>query len=357
MHKRQLASSKSPAIQIEYGLAYEFLMTLIVFAEDKGYDYEVGQEWFDAVHAAATPELLTAVKLIPSDCNHGWKHLLGLVIESEPPRDVPAFLSYLESIDPLELRLHLMGYYRREFRRLTPLDILLQAAEGDLHAQQQVLATSFPDDGNWQALIRHVFSLGPQELKASILATLSQWYEQVFRDYEQQWLPILARDTESKQAMQETMTPEQLIETATNGLAFVPEPGIRRVLLIPSFVQRPWNELSEYQDIKIFCYPVADENTSEDSSTPPARLVRTYKALADERRLRVLKLLMQKSYTLQEMADEFGVAKTTMHHHLATLRTAGLVRVQSDDKLYSIRLNMLSNVSEMLSKYLKGKTL
>jgi len=59
---------------------------------------------------------------------------------------------------------------------------------------------------------------------------------------------------------------------------------------------------------------------------------------------------------LQEIADEFGVAKTTMHHHLATLRTAGLVRAQSNDKLYSLRRNMLSEVSELLDAYLKGNS-
>jgi DNA-binding IclR family transcriptional regulator len=59
---------------------------------------------------------------------------------------------------------------------------------------------------------------------------------------------------------------------------------------------------------------------------------------------------------LQEFADEFGVAKTTMHHPLAALRTAGLVRVTSNDKVYSLRHNMLSEVSELLDVYLQGKS-
>ena len=105
----------------------------------------------------------------------------------------------------------------------------------------------------------------------------------------------------------------------------------------------------------IFWYPVADENVTEDSGNPPVRLVRLYKALADERRLRILKMLMVRSYSLQELADEFGVAKTTMHYHLATLRTAGLVLITSNDKEYSLRRNMLSDVSSLLETYLKGK--
>jgi len=380
MAARDVSSRKLPTIEIDFGLAYEFLMSLIVFNEKMDYDYEVGSEWFDTVRAKAGPELLKAIELFDTDCNHVWKHMLGLAYECEPPKDVPTFIANVEATEPLELRLHLIGYYRREFRRTTPLDVILQAAEGDPEAQRQFLKTSFPEagdwkellhrpghtlcfgtgnfpeEGDWKELLHRLFSIDAETTKKVLLDILQSWYDRVFRDYEQQLMPILQRDAESKRAMKQTMSFERFIETATNGIAYVPEPGHRRVLLIPSYVIRPWNEPSDYHDIAIFCYPVADENVTEDSNTPPVRLVRLYKALADERRLRILKMLMTRSYSLQEIADEFGVAKTTMHHHLATLRTAGLVRTQSNAKLYSLRRNMLSEVSELLDAYLKGKS-
>ncbi len=352
---REIAGRKPPIIEIEYGLAYEFLMTMIVFNEETGHDYEVGSEWFDNVRTKAGPDLLAAIQTFYMDCNHGWKHLLGLAYESEAPKDVAALLAIIEAIDPVELRLHLLGYYRRDFRKTTPLDIMLQAAEGNVEAQRQFLKMSFPEEGNWQEMLSRLFTISPEETKTFVLDTLQRWYERVFQHYEPQLQPILERDAAAKQALKQSLTPERLIETATNGLEYVPEPGLRRVLLIPSYVNRPWNEISSYQDIMIFWYPVADENVTEDSNNPPVRLVRLYKALADERRLRVLKMLMARSYSLQELADEFGVAKTTMHYHLATLRTAGLVRVTSNEKVYSLRQNMLSDVSNLLETYLKGK--
>ncbi len=305
MNIRHPAGGNFPVVELEYGLAYEFLMTLVVFFEQKGYEYELDHSWFDTARAKATPDLLDTIQSFLSDSNHAWHHLVGLVYDSEPPRDVPAFLAHIREIEPLELRLHLIGYYQRSIRRTTPLDVIYRAAEGDAEAQRQFLKTSFPEHGNWQELLHNL---------------------------------------------------ERFIEMATNGLEYVPEPGFRKVLLIPSYVMRPWNELCEYQDMKIFCYPVADEHISEDSNTPPVRLVRLYKAIADERRLRILKMLMTRSYSLQEIADEFGVAKTTMYHHLGTLRTAGLVRMQSDEHIYSLRPNTLSEVSELLNTYLKGKS-
>jgi DNA-binding transcriptional ArsR family regulator len=123
-------------------------------------------------------------------------------------------------------------------------------------------------------------------------------------------------------------------------------------VLVPSFLGRPWNEAPSHQDVKLILYPVADESVTPDRSTPPAQLVRLYQALADERRLRILKLLKTRSYSLQEMSDEFGVAKSTMHHHLGLLRTAGLVRIRDEEKQYSLRPEMLSRVSALLEAFL-----
>ena len=59
---------------------------------------------------------------------------------------------------------------------------------------------------------------------------------------------------------------------------------------------------------------------------------------------------------VQELADDFGVAKTTMHHHLITLRSVGLVRMRLSDKRYSLRQDVVDHLGELLSAYLKGPT-
>src|SRR5258708_31649232 len=90
------------------------------------------------------------------------------------------------------------------------------------------------------------------------------------------------------------MSSERLIETATNGLEFIPEPGYRDVLLIPTFTSSPWSITTEYRDTEIFYYPLADESVQQ-GALPPANLVRMYRALADEPRLRILKLPLQRA--------------------------------------------------------------
>lgn len=347
----------TPSLEIVASPAHEFLMTLhLVMDEGKlnpEQAYEVGDQWFEMVREKAKPDLIQAIKEVDADSCEVWAHLTGLAYDCPAPRDVPGFLSYLETIDPFELRLHMFGYYQRRFRVYTPLDIILRAAEGDEKAQEQFLKTSFPEDDGWQRTLRRLFAQEPLETKKQVRDILERWYERVFRDLEPEIMPIIERDVEAKRALSQSVSLERLVEVATNGFQLVPEPGLRKVVLIPSYVDRPWNVPTEYQDAKIFIYPVADESVTEDVNTPPMRFVRLMKALADERRLRILKKLTTGSYSLQEIADDFGVAKTTLHHHLAILRSAGLILVQSDERSYSLRQNGMPDVNKMLDSYLK----
>jgi DNA-binding transcriptional ArsR family regulator len=350
------ASQRSAlTVNIETSLAHECLMTLYAWSDSERWaTYEVGKVWFDAVRAQASPDLLTTIEQFTCHSTQIWEHLLSLVYECPHPRDVPTFLRLMEQTDPLEVRLHLLGYYMRAHRRVTPPEIIFRAAQGEPEAQRQLLKTSFPQDADWQHTLRWLLPLDLEATKRMLVDILRQWYDQIFRQQESEILPILLRDGEAKRALQTSLPASQLIETAT-GWDYLPEPGIRRVVLIPSFVLRPWSTAAERYETRLFCYPVADESLTAEQHRPPLRLVRLLKALADERRLQVVKYLATGSYTLQEIADEFGVAKTTMQHHLTILRQAGLVRMSLHDHRCSLRSEVLGDMSELLSGYVKER--
>jgi DNA-binding transcriptional ArsR family regulator len=351
-----------PPVEIDMGLAYEFIDSLIVYHEHEWHEsqceFEIGDAWFENVRTTCSRELLKDLERFTLQASsargilNSWSHLLGMVYDSPTPRDVSTFMAYLESLDPLEIRLYCLGYYQRSLRKVTPLDVILQAAEGNEEALEQFFSTSLPDSPIAQERMRRLVTSDGDAMKESLITLLWGWYEQVFHPQEAQIRPLLERDREAKCKLQATVSSETLIEMATNGLVFGPEAGVRKIVLVPSFFGRPWNEILAHQDVKLIVYPMADE--SSDRSTPPAQLVRLYQALADERRLRILKLLKSRSYSLQEISDEFGVAKSTMHHHLGLLRTAGLIRIRDDEKQYSLRQEMLSTVSALLENYLDG---
>ena len=80
--------------------------------------------------------------------------------------------------------------------------------------------------------------------------------------------------------------------------------------------------------------------------------MRLSKALGDEKRLRILRVLSEGEKTLMELAEMFGVAKTTMHHHMIVLRSAGLVSVGVGQKRYRLRTETVPDVGALLSGYL-----
>ena len=59
-------------------------------------------------------------------------------------------------------------------------------------------------------------------------------------------------------------------------------------------------------------------------------LVTFFKALADANRLKIVGLLAEKSYSVEELAALLKLRPSTVSHHLAKLLEAGLVRARSE---------------------------
>jgi hypothetical protein len=60
-------------------------------------------------------------------------------------------------------------------------------------------------------------------------------------------------------------------------------------------------------------------DVADPSEAPPPALLKLFKALSDEGRLRLLRRLSAGPISLTEAAGELDVAKATAHHHLAIL--------------------------------------
>jgi predicted transcriptional regulator len=59
-------------------------------------------------------------------------------------------------------------------------------------------------------------------------------------------------------------------------------------------------------------------------------LVTFFKALADKNRLKIVGLLAEKSYSVEELAELLGLKPPTISHHLAKLAEAGLVKSHAE---------------------------
>lgn len=345
-----------PAVQIDFGTAYEALLGLATFASAEETLFEGGPAWFQHVRAQLSSECLGALQRLAGPGGYVYVLLLGFVLQSPPPHDVPTFLTYLEQVDPLELRLTLLGYDFPSLRKRSSEAVILRAAQGDQEAAEDLKAAI--DDDEWRHALEAILPLGLDETRRLILTILRSWYDDLFRQNEAEIAAVLARDAQIKQKLARTLSVPQFIEQVATGIRYTPEVEFRNVLFIPSVVIRPWLFLSEHRDSKLFCYPVAEESLTSDPDAPPSALLALHKALADESRLRLLRYLSRGPRNLQELTDFLGLAKSTVHGHLVVLRTAGLIHVELGvDKPYRLRSDIPSLCSRLIASYLGADAL
>ncbi|MGI8999391.1 MAG: ArsR/SmtB family transcription factor [Candidatus Limnocylindria bacterium] len=344
-----------PAVTVEVSPAYELLESLVTAFNDGDSDaYEIGPEWIADARRRAGDELLAQIAAVSHGDVDTFIHLAGLAYDTPAPRDIPAFLEHFRQTDADEIRLHLVQFYSRDIRRLTSPAVMRAAVGGDAEAKAEFLRTSHPEWERWTDYLRSILDADGEQLKAGLLEVLEQWAERVFKPESLTIMPIIERDADAKRDLARDLPLDQFITAATNGVEFAARPNVDRVVMVPSFVNRPLVSYLEYGDVLLIIYPVADESVSGDADTPPLRLVRLSKALGDEKRLRILRALAGGEKSLMELADMFGVAKTTMHHHMVTLRSAGLISVVVGSKHYRLRHETVPDVGALLSGYLNA---
>jgi DNA-binding transcriptional ArsR family regulator len=252
--------------------------------------------------------------------------------------------------------LALVGYHSRAHQTISA-DVIRRAVEGDADAQAEFVTDARAKWGQNDDLVlalEHVLKKPPDVVQRGLVDVLRRWDKEVFSHFKSEALPVMERDLKAKRKMSQDLSLERTIELTTNGIQFVAEPWIRRVVLAPTYILRPWVLVTEYRDVSIYVFPVSDDSVGVDESVPPPALVKVHKALGDANRLRLLKRLAAGPMTLKEATDLLGSAKSTAYHHLAILRQAGLVWVrESEDKTYTLRDDIIPKAFELLQGFLQ----
>jgi DNA-binding transcriptional ArsR family regulator len=277
--------------------------------------------------------------------------LAGLAVDQPSVRDAAAFIDLLATVDDATVVRTIVAEDIRdpERRQLTE-----QAMAGDRAAADQLLsslADHYPADklARWAEIYRE-----PASIVTPAREVLGAWLS-LFQPIEDRVQAMIRRDADDRAGDIATLRPTDLIERTTGGIRVLAEPGIRRIILAPSYFARPYNFALGGDDWRLFGYPIADEALDEgDPLAPPAAVVRLHRALGDETRLRILRLLVSRDHYLTEIASALELSKPTIKHHLALLRAAGLVTLTEEGGLsyYSLRRGTIESNGTGLREYL-----
>ena len=277
--------------------------------------------------------------------NNTWKSLLQLLHYHEC-NTLDEFCATINLLQDTTFKFTCLPYTGEKFQHLRK-----KAAAGEENAILELKQIT-SDNSFFPQYIEFISKADTKKLKAHLIEVMTLWYEAVINPELERTNQILKADHESKKRMKKKMSPEELVQWATGGINSLPEPSIHKVLLIPQYVYRPWVIEADIEDTKVFYYPVANESLSpNDKYMPNHFLVLKHKALGEEVRLRIVKLLSEKDHSLQELTEQLNMGKTTIHHHLKILRAAKLVEIIEGK--YALKANGLELLMKEMEQYLE----
>lgn len=333
-------------VVVDASEAYEVLIALYVYGEGRNHDMEYDDDgFFDRVDARISDDLKDEIATLGS-CWSVWLSLLGSAWEHglHTTKDL---VTHLRATDPVVFRTHLLTMSGISADKGHSPETIARAASGDAATLDDLLDDHFGG-------LRRLLEQDQPESRDRVASVIERFWAEAMAPELERSLPFIHRDAADKRTLANTLPADQLVEAATRGVTFEPRPTIRGVVLIPSVVLAPWAVVTEHDAMRIFAYSVDVAQLAADPSAPPTHLVDLYKALGDERRLRLLAALAAGDADLKTLSETVDLAKSTTHHHLRVLRSAGLVRVvvSEHDKRYTLRKEGLAEAGPLLDGFI-----
>ncbi|MGE8203499.1 ArsR/SmtB family transcription factor [Heyndrickxia sp. NPDC080065] len=327
-------------VEVKYSILYECALGIAMITYPKLKDKldKPGYYW-DHLRSHLPDSLESELQYCQE--HNTWKILLQL-LHTQDFHSLMSFISYISDLTDQQLKYFSLPFLEesQEYNRHL-------ASQGDTDAfNRMILACKqhlfFPQ------MIHFLSEVDMSELRIHLIEVMSGWYNEVVKKDEDETIGMLKRDYHGKLKMLEKAAPEEVVQWAT-GEEYKPEANISKVLLIPHYVYRPWTIQAHLSETKVLYYPISETSLTDQDDVSSLALL--YKALGDEKRLRIVKLLFEKDRSLKELTDILGIGKTTIHHHLAILRSAHVVKVK--ESTYSLLHHSLSLLEPQLMDYLR----
>jgi DNA-binding transcriptional ArsR family regulator len=338
---RRVGTVASLPAAFDIRTAYDFAISLAVEVGEHDELPEEDRTWLERSRAALPERVRVTVE------DELTIFAAGLVVDHPEVTDAAGLLALMRATTGRTFARAVLSEELRDPQRSADV---VAALDGDAEAAGRVVADWPEAKRTW--ITRLVGD--PDGLVGEVVALLEAWLP-AYQEMEPRIRSIIERDVELRSGDRSSLTPAELVERTTAGIRWLSEPGVRRVVLAPSYLVRPYNFTFAGGDWRLFVYPVADAALEpHDPYAPPVALLRLHRALGDDTRLRILRLLRDRDWYLTEIAERLALSKPTIKHHLAHLRAAGLVTLTEEGGLsyYSLRRERLDDASIELKRYL-----
>jgi DNA-binding transcriptional ArsR family regulator len=202
----------------------------------------------------------------------------------------------------------------------------------------------------------------PEELRARMLSVVRRFYDEHYRPDEARRVAAMrasvARHRDELRRLPDDM--EAFIDRlsgAHRACARKEISAYRRFVFVPSTYVGPYVSTIDQPPLLAMYYRCEPPEAGGPAGTgDDAQLALVYKALADEQRLRILRLLGAGELYAQEIVERTGIHQSVISRHLSFMKAVGLldVRRQNNMKFYSLNRAMRAELRGTLDALLPG---
>jgi DNA-binding transcriptional ArsR family regulator len=272
------------------------------------------------------PDLSDALARVGDTEGESWLNLLGVPLDADAPPTAEHLLRMVDALDPVELRLHLLGRHAWSWCTLGGIEDIESAARGDRAAIRRLLAQPRYYGGHARSSLGKLLRLDPAETRDRIADAIAVGSRHLVA-------PEAEGELRSAGAMARSLLDAEpvlsAIERVATGYRYVPEPEAERVVLIPHLEPELPLVLAQHRSTRLIAYLATPDRSSED------RLLALGRALADPKRVEILTLVGRGTGRAADLVAATGLTRSTVHHHLAQLRDAGLVALEGNARAYT----------------------
>jgi Bacterial regulatory protein, arsR family len=344
-HLLQTDEVESVSLEVEWSPVWEVILGISGYTHKQlRHTFDMDRDWAEASYSM--PQSL--VKSLNEIEKTNFWYALIMLQDQFSAGTVQDFSNRLYELPEVDFYETVLPYKSRNLEE-TRLKTAEQHTDGDLFERY---AANFEGHEFLGVYISHLGKYPYQQIKNLLTNLMREWHGWISQTENwEKWVKAL--DYEGKQHRSlDAGNPVEEIERVTDGVNYLPEPGVWKVKLIPHAAYRPWILEKRTPDTKIFFYPLKDDYLASPGEPSP-ELVRGHKALGDELRLKLLYQLMKGPMSLQELSVQFQTSKTSLHHQLSLLKAAKFV--SADKGIYSVNPHRIGAFSEKLNQFLDSK--
>ena len=354
---QEVASNRSPrgedlaaTIHLDDSVCYDFVVSLRALLNPR--TYTRSRRWA----SEQIPRLSDGVAEKARFLFEGYDTALGYgaarVIPRISPSPTPSgLIDGVADLPAAELAEFMLDTGETTPERLQAFREILQGGERSLIPQA---LEGLP--AGWVERCRRVL-LDPEGVQADLVETLDSYLSNIYDQHLESATQSVTDAARVGREMLGLRPAADVIEHLTGGYRLGDDLELRSITLAPSVFIYPFMSarFDERTGEALIIYGVRSTTLDGYAPTPlEDDLVTTLKVLADPNRLTIMRLLVEHPLYTSELVSRLQLGQSTVHHHLAQLRAARLIRQQRDrhGMQYSVRAAAATRFVRSLEEWL-----